>query len=53
MAAASVWPSRARVRTVAVAGSIVTSASISPVVGSQTAQLYPASCAHSALHRVT
>jgi pimeloyl-ACP methyl ester carboxylesterase len=32
-------PSRARVRTVAVAGSIVTSASNSPVVGSQTAHV--------------
>ena len=39
IAAASAWPSRARVCTVAVTGSSVTSASSSPVVGSQTAQV--------------
>jgi len=38
---------------VAAAGSIVTSASNSPVVGSQTAHVYPVSDAHSAPQSVT
>ncbi|MCV7083538.1 hypothetical protein H7H37_22745, partial [Mycolicibacterium insubricum] len=43
-----VVPSRARVPTAPLAGSSVTSASISPVVGSQTAQLYRTSDSQSA-----